>query len=63
MVTEKAKHLIRVQDISPLIPGVRILASIKLLISFQKHFFQLKKKSFNAYPSGHEILLKEYLNP
>lgn len=44
MVTEKAKHLIRVQDISPLIPGVRILASIKLLISFQKHFFQLKKK-------------------
>lgn len=46
---------------SPSLPGVGILASIKLLISFQKHFFQLKK-SFNTYPSGHEILSTEHLN-
>lgn len=60
-VNKKATQLAWVQDTSPPLPGVGILASIKLLISFQKHFCQLKK-SFNTYPSGHEILSGEHLN-
>lgn len=60
-VNKTATQLPWVQDTSPPLPGVGILASIKLLISFQKHFCQLKK-SFNTYPSGHEILSTEHLN-